>query len=546
MSDRLIAFLVFLVFCLCLGPMVLRHNEDIGVVTAVFIDSGSMLSGFISMAGPPVDLNQNVQYHAGIYGWTYNTIVTVGIAAINLFSKLAGTQASFSAYALWSRSVSLIFTAGGLAAFYLLLRSFSLTRLLACVLLLATALFPPLVKLAYEIHPESAGFFCAVFCLFCIKKFADTQVLKTRYLYLAWVFSVAAVMSKQSFMMYLLIPVGMAVFKSFAGTASFGVKTANLFKLGAGFAVSGLAMVLVFHPYSLLHPLEFLAKQESIRSFHSTMYLSLGESAERWFFIALKNDYWMLLAALLSVGRLCFNRFRGSWEQKCIDLCSLALLLSVALYVLELRFYFFRSYLYPLLPLSVIPLIGIARKFGTIGSVVLGALFASAIPFYALHTAGAIHRDLMLEDSVGFEVREKFTELGPREWSVIHSPSLPLSSGLFKAAVNSFAFDPKSEDFLPKLRAYSPDVMIIDKSFEHDSPELLEKGAKAIGLQLVAGIDGENPTQWLCLPLQPLSVDHCLNAVEKAMGEEPEPGEIEYSRSLVYARPELAVHFRTN
>ncbi len=160
---------VGLCFALLMMPMVFQHNADLGLVTAVFIDSGSLLNDYLKMAGSPTDLNQNVQYHAGFYGWVYNTLITMGIVGIQSVSSALGNPADFASLATFARSVSLILTACGLPALYLLTIALGAPRWMSVLFVLVVGLFPPFIKFAYEIHPKFSGFlFSTLTLLFAV------------------------------------------------------------------------------------------------------------------------------------------------------------------------------------------------------------------------------------------------------------------------------------------------------------------------------------------------------------------------------------------
>lgn len=532
---------IALAFGLLMVPMVLKHNGDLSVVTAIFIDSGSLLGDYIKMAGSPVDFNQNIRYHAGIYGWVYNSLIASGIFTINFVYSLAGCPPSFSTISAFARSISLLLTCLGLSALYLMVREQRGARVWAVLIVLAVMLFPPVVKFSYEIHPEPSGFLFSVLALLFASRFINSSCEKELYLNLSWVAAILATLSKQSFMMYALVPIGAALI-FYAQESNKGSARRMLFRTSTSFLVIAVAAVAIFHTHALLNPIQFLEKQASIRSFHSTMYKPLGESMWSWTLLIIQNEYWMLFGLLAAIVRLAMNRFRGAPGEKMLDVACVALIATFIVFVLELRFYFLRGYLYPLIALVIFVLISLAQRANKFGRLSIYLMLISVMPFYAVNTAGVVSRDFLLDGAVNMRLVQKLREIGPRDWNVVYSASLPVSNLLYKKTLNSFQFTPSDVWFDKSIANAAPDVVMIDSSFVHSDPDKFAKAAAISGLVEAGELFGESPVQWTCDMHKKLSFRECSNQFFYLIGRDA-AGPPAMSKVIYYSKPELIKFF---
>jgi len=536
-QDRLTALTIAVLFFFLLGSMALRHNADLNVTTAAFIDSGSLLRDYLMMSAHSATLNQNIQYHAGIYGWAYNTIITSGIVAMKYFIASADYPSHFSQFALWAKSVSLLATSAGLFFFFIMLRAFAASYGTALILTLIAATFPPLVKFSYEIHPEPLGFLCAAVSLWSLKKFCDNPEAGYSRLLVGWAAAVVCVMSKQSFLVYPLIPLGVA-FVYLGHVPIERSKIMEGLKLAAMFGVVLVFALLLFHPYALFNPAQFLEKQRSIHAFHSTMFKPIGLTAKSWFLLLSKNDYWMLAAAVFALIRLCINRFRGSMVDKLVDITCAALVLLCVVFVKELRFYIIRAYAYPLIPLAGVVVVITLNSVPRIGRLVILTAAASALPLYATASAGVIARDILAADSLNLNVYRKLSALGPQPWNVYYSPSLAVPTTLYPKIADAFQLDPNSPEIEMHLKNWAPDVALVDQSFNASPPKLLRKVLEDYGLVEAGTIKGFSLYKLRCDMQEPLKLDQCGTQIQQLLGLDAEPLTPD-NEVVIFARPTM-------
>lgn len=542
-KDRLTALIIASLFFILLGSMALRHNADLSVTTAAFIDSGSLLSDYLIMSSPTATLNQNIQYHAGIYGWAYNALITSGIVVMKYFIAATDYSSYFTQFAIWAKSVSLIATSAGLFFFFIMLRAFSASYVTALILTLLAATFPPLVKFSYEIHPEPLGFLFAAISLWSLKKFCGNPAAGYSQLLLGWAAAIICVMSKQSFLVYPLIPLGVAFFYLLR-LPDETPKVKETLKLVALFSVVLVIALLLFHPYALLNPAQFLEKQRSIHAFHSTMFKPIGLTAKSWFLLLSKNDYWMLIAAVFALIRLGINRFRGTMNEKLVDIACIALIMLCIVFVKELRFYIIRAYAYPLIPLAAIVIVTTVNSVPKLGRVLILLATATALPFYATASAGVVARDILTTGSLNMSVHSKLSALGPQSWNVYYSPSLAVPTTLYPKIANAFQLDPTSPQIEMHLKNWAPDVALVDQSFSASPPKVFGKVLEDYGLVRAGAIKGFSLSKLRCDMQAPLNLSQCGTQIQHLLGFDAEPLTPD-DEVVIYARPALLPALKT-
>lgn len=531
-----------LLFVVLFSSMIYRHNDDIQIMTSAFVDSGSLMNDYLLMAGPPGDMNQNIRYHAGIYGWFYNTVIVVGILAQQAFAALTGSEVTFSDNAVWARTVSLVFTALWLPLLFIVMRRFGVHYLVALLLVVVVAAFPPTVKLAFEIHPEPGGLLMAVLTLLMVRIFMEDVGRNEKYLFAAWAASLCAVMSKQSYLVYPFIPViaGFVGVLSASGGESKGKCIVRIAGVFVGVAV---VAVLLFHPYALLRPLQFLEKQHSIHAFHSTMFKPVGEAAARWFALLSENDLWLLAGLGLALVRIGVNRFRGELTEKLIDIVAVILVLFAVLVVVELRFYFLRPYMYPALPLVCIVWGVMLTRVKVLAFRGLATVFLLAtLPAYVMNVVGILSREVLIDRSVQFAVHDRLAAYGKRDWNVIYSTSLAVPISLYPKTANSFQFDPSAPDFPQRLKEWGADLVIIDLSYPHSPPKAFEDAATAAGFVPLARFSGLSAGRLGCELTSGFNWGQCAAQIrELRSGKAPEG--VAQAEVLVMGKAELAGQF---
>ncbi|ALM85279.1 hypothetical protein ASB57_21955 [Bordetella sp. N] len=532
-----------LLFTLLLGRMVYLHNADYQQATGAWVDSGSLLQDYLRIVGPPVNLNQTHQYHTGIYGWVYNSIVVWGIIALK--AVFGGAEIGFPVFAAWAKAVSFAFTVASIGLLFATIRKFGAHYFIALFATLAVAIYPPTAKFSYEVHPEAAGVFFVILMLWSLRHYVEQPAARERYLLLAWAAAVTSVLAKQSFMIYPLAPLLVVFAVTLRDPAFLDLKRQVVSRLAGRFVLIGLLLVLAFHPYAILDFPGFLAKQKEIHAFHATLSMPIGRSFRSWIALMWDTDVWLLVAMGAAVIRLTLNRFRGENSAKLVDICCVLLLVYLVLIVDQLRFYILRAYLLPILPVAAIVLVGLSSSLrGVAGAVVKAAvliLLVGTIPAYALNSAGSVAYDLMLGNFNTMRVRDPLMRLGPRPWTVFFSSSLAVPGQLYKQAIDNFKFGGKA-DIDRGFANLHPDLVIVDKTWRYSAAQEFEDAALANGMVLVAEMDGESPSQWSCW--LHYSKQQCVGQVQQLLYRERfgSPASTD-SKLLFYAKPELAPLF---
>ena len=408
----------------CCGYMVFVNNDSIALITAQYIDSGSLLSNYHAMINS-ADFNQNNQYHTSVYGWPGNSLILWTIYILGVNSVVHQAEIA--------RAASLLFSSLSVAAIGGLLFINRADRVLSVICLLVLATWPPFLSFSYQIHPEGFGLFLSTASLFAATVYVRRGE-RYGWLYLSWALAVSAVLSKQPFMVYLLPPL-MAGFHTLSRSPK---RTRFFITTFVAFVIVGAVVSFISNPYIFLDFHNFLQKQIYMRTVHSGMSKSLLTSVKNWSGIILYQEPWFALGILASVIAIFCSKdlivVAAAWSN----------LLFLFVLIVFLRFFFFSSYLYPALPATVLVIstlpsyLRLARIPLVTLVFVLAALLYSGIN--TIRSAGAIISAANFSETGNVVIANALKGIDAANMTIVYSTSLPVPTTNFKNAFNNFQF----------------------------------------------------------------------------------------------------------
>ncbi|NKC02857.1 hypothetical protein HED55_04235 [Ochrobactrum haematophilum] len=113
-----------------------KNNENLAVVTAAFIDSGSLLGDYLKLVERG-KFDQAFMYHTSIYGWPGNSL--------SIWVLWLAENTSFATKAAIARSLSFIMSILSLVCLGVLLTRINANKVMSVVILLFVALWAPFV-----------------------------------------------------------------------------------------------------------------------------------------------------------------------------------------------------------------------------------------------------------------------------------------------------------------------------------------------------------------------------------------------------------------
>lgn len=457
-SPLVAALFLAVAYAMAMGFMLFRNNANPALLTASFIDSGSLLLNYIQLLGLG-KFNQSLMYHTSIYGWPGNHLTL-------WLLSLSGVE-SFQEQAVVSRSVSFAFSLAGLVGMGVLLRSRGSRFWGATLALIFMMTWAPFVVFSYEIHPEACGLFFGVTCLIASSAYSKNP--KLAYLYTAWSAAIFAFLSKQPFLVFLLIPVFLGVHECLKSQWSVGV----CLRVAAVFLLVGIFSAALSNPYIFLDFNGFIEKQRAIHTHHLQISNTVLYSAGKWLEIATLIDPWYAVSVVFSFFIIAISADRF------LKACAWANLLFLLVLILAMKFFFIRSYLYPVLPISIVLISEFPRLFHSKARalvtvfVILGSVVM--LSYNAIRTAGTVVVAGRFSDSVPAKVMREFSKKGDEQTVVVYSASLPLDTEKFKLAYNNFVISAASLE--KQIAEIDPDLILVDRFWPYSEGGLFSRAA---------------------------------------------------------------------
>ena len=463
MSIKVYAVVIALLFACGFGFMVLKNNANLAIVTAAFIDSGSLLGDYMKLAESD-EFNQSLMYHTSIYGWPGNSL--------SIWMLWLAENVNFEAKGALARSLSFIMSISGLVGMGTLLERLNANKAIAVSLLVFVALWAPFVVFSYQIHPEAFGLFFATAALIACVRYEQSS--SHVYLLIGWAMALLAFLSKQPFLIYLIVPLNLGM-----GTLMGSERKIHTFILyAATFTCVGLATVFLSDPYIILDFQGFLSKQVAIHTHHLHISNSPSHSAGQWARILIFSDPWFLLALVASavVSVKSHSQF--------LKACALANFVFLFVLIFLLKFFFLRSYLYPALPTSLVVIAAlptlVPRRVELPTTVVVVFGLIGLAGYNSVTTLGSVMSSSSFSQTTAVDTMNEISSHATGDITAVYSANLPLNSAPFGETYNSFQFT--TDNTVEAVVSLAPDIIIVDKLWPHNDPKLYEAAARRLGL----------------------------------------------------------------
>jgi len=481
--------LAILLVCSC-GLMIFKNNENLAIVTAQFIDSGSLLQNYRDMVLSQ-DFDQSKYYHTAIYGWPGNHI----IVWLMWFFQVA----DITTQAMLARAASFACSVGALVALGYLFAINKTSKLISVASLFFIVTWAPFTTFSYQIHPEAFGLlFGSVSLVFC-SLFHQTH--RDRWLHASWALAVLAFLAKQPFLIYLIPPlfVGIRVASRHLNPAIYFWRTAAIF------IFVGLAVTFISNPYIFLDFPRFLEKQVDIHTHHLSISNSIATAATRWTSIIVFKDSWFLVSLVLSPVAI-----RRS-SNEVVVAAAWANLAFLAVLVTMLKFFFIHSYIYPAIPTSALVIasapsyLRFFTKRGVITLVV--ALSAIASVYNGLRSLAVILTDANFTNTEPVRLMSGLYNSDLKFVNVVYSTNLPLDQDKFEKAYNNFQFP--ADDIHAAMLSIKPDLIIVDQNWPFSEKEAFEQAAKALNMEKII-VNWPNTDPILCDYQYEVTFENCM------------------------------------
>lgn len=511
------AIVIMLAFALSIGAMLGQNNQSLGVATAAFIDSGSLLLSYHDMTSGG-GFDQSDHYHSSIYGWPGNQITIWIIYALQVFS---GGQIDIEQKAAIARLVSFSFSLLSILSLAYLSRTLNSSVIFFIAFVLFLVSYAPFVKFSYEIHPETAGLLFSTLSLVFCYKFVKSEGSQ-KHIFLAGFFVSLAVLSKQPFALYALLPVAVS-FKDFK-INDLGQSSLLVGKRGAILIGSAVLALFLAHPFAIIEFGDFYSSQMNIHSYHDSIGTPLFESVSQYAEIIWFKDQWVLIAMLSCLG--LFVGMFGSDEEQGVKLFNLTialiLLATLALYAWKLNFHFFRSYLLPIIPAAfAVCSLYIQRHSQNLARIISTAFAAFLIVFSVYNlpwTISGLAKDFYFDGSAQLVLVNEVEQAGLGESRFVYSANLAFDEVKFSQSLNNFQFE-YDETLLENLLQNRVEFVLLDADWPYSQTEHFSAAAENFNWEtLKFSID--EPSRSNCSFQRSGTVSDCISDIRSIIDQD--------------------------
>ncbi|NMB57339.1 hypothetical protein GYA19_05405 [Candidatus Beckwithbacteria bacterium] len=467
-------------FCWFILPACFQNNQNLNVVFAEHIDSGSILSSILQLSDtskPDSYYNQNIPYHTAYYGFPFNSILFWIFSAISILLKISFENAEI--FALTAKLFNFIVALGCLISAFNLLNKILKYQISKIIYLTLFCLFTPFLHYTFHIKPDILGLLFSLICFnYLFYYLQNPKLLKN--IILANIFGGLAFLCKQPHI-FIIFP----LFLGFIFTLKENVRQ-NLQKLIYVYLTSGiifLFLTFLIHPYIFIQTSLFIARQREMFSMTSA---SMRDNINSWFAEYLINPL-LLLTVVSPFLVLIINFFKKLKDTNSIFISlistySISYILWLTLKVGPIRT---TAYLIPILPISLffysyvfdISLyLFLKQKVFKYKALYLTFLmilifvYIKAVIFNLLISQKSIQAAYSFKDFITSRATRKLeqTNINFKDSNILYSASLPVNAKLYKKATNDWQ-TPNEE----AVKAFNPDYLFIDftvyweKSYEY-------------------------------------------------------------------------------
>ena len=479
------------IFSIIVFPLCLINNDYLNLVTANYVDSGSILSGILDMlstVGNNSFYNQNLIFH-GVYGYPYNSTVFLMFCILKFLIGISTTD-HFKIYASFARLTSLMIAVLTIFQIYkigvdYLNRWYSRV---AYVLLAIT--FPPFFFSSFQMKQDLFGLF---FSLLCFHNLYEFHVHKNRkILWKSIVFFTLAVLNKQPFI-FLIFPISLIVVNRMRHMN----KLVVLMQLIKGATLSLLLSFLI-HPYLFLDFKGFVYRQSIL--FNGNIAQSMTVTFYEWLAVIQQSNYLILLSVtpfILLIVMGVSTLFKQSiFPKNTIQLLFSFVIYSITYLIwlvmkvgpLKYEFYFLPIYPYSLLlvtimierPIDVFVKFIVPHKFSKIHVYfplvvhilviyLLGLLITMG--FQPLYKIYAENHNFKEKSNVLIAQRINISDFGKSNTAIniMHTVTIPINSQKFGTDRNTWQLGDSGTMKKTICITFKPDVVVIDKKYPYEN-----------------------------------------------------------------------------
>lgn len=481
---------VFTVFIL---PVCFQNNDNLNLVFAEHVDSGSILGSIIQMNSkntPNSFYNQNIPYHTGYYGYPYNSIVFWNFKFINIFFKPYVSN-NFYVFPLIAKLLNFFFASLSIIYLYQLSRKIFKYNLSKILLLSLFIIFPEYLHYVFHIKPDILGLLFSIISLNYLYNYLQNSKI-SKNIIKANIFGGLSILCKQPHI-FIIFPLFIGFIFSLKGNLK--EKLSIFFKTYLYSGIIFLFLFFIIHPYAFLEPKTFLAKQISMTGMTSASYT---DNLNYWLPTYISNSL-LFITTFTPFIFVLLNLFKKFRNKKTLFLSLISTYLIT--YLLWLTFKVgpmrFIQYLIPILPFSILLFSyifdfslnnilhsksKINKIFFSVIAIIIFLMSIKTINNTIIRTKNIIQPAYDFQKTETYKATKKFEkEFSDQQLNkkiIIFSISLPINSILYENSANTWQFPDETS-----IKNNKPDLLFVDFTvYWEKSYDYWKKIAKQNGL----------------------------------------------------------------
>lgn len=443
------------IFTIYILPVCFQNNNNLNVIAAEHVDSGSITGSILQMFNKASFYNQNIPFHT-LYGFPYNSLLffifaflkAIGLSSITNFTYF-GLSARLLNYLISILVIIEIFKLSKKILKY----NFSIILLFSLFLI-----FPQFIQYSFHIKPDILGLLLSIISLNYLFDFLQNPK-NNKNIIKANIFGGLSILCKQPHI-FILIPLFIGFIFTLRGDWKEKIKRFFTIYLYSG--IIFLVLFFLIHPYAFIKPSAFIGKQTSLLGMTSASYI---DNFNFWL-PAYTRDPLLFITAFTPFIFLLLTLFKKFRNKKILFLFLVSTYLIT--YLVWLTFKVgpmrFIAYLIPIVPFSVLLFSYILdfsfkeifhskskvnRILFLIITIILLLLSIITIKNTIIQTNSIIEVSYSFKESETYKATKKFEtrfkddQLNNK--SIIFSISLPINISLYQKSDNTWQGLTKSD-----------------------------------------------------------------------------------------------------
>ncbi|MFA6185103.1 MAG: hypothetical protein WC720_03010 [Candidatus Shapirobacteria bacterium] len=476
------------IFTIYILPVCFQNNNNLNLVSAEHIDSGSILGSIMQMNSkntPNSFYNQNIPYHTGFYGYPYNSIVFWSFKFEKIFFR-SYANINFYIFPLIAKLLNFIFASFSIIYLYQLSRKILKYNLSRILLLSLFIIFPEYLHYVFHIKPDILGLLFSIISLNYLYDYLQNSK-NNKNIIKANVFGGLSILCKQPHI-FIIFPLLIGFVSSLKGNLK--EKLSIFFKTYLYSGIIFLFLFFIIHPYAFLELKAFLARQILMTSMTSASYI---DNINFWLptFIGDPLLFIFVFTPFIFILLNLFKKFRNKTTLFLLLISTyiISYLLWLTLKVGPMRFI---HYLIPVFPFSILIFSYIFDFFfnktfcskSKINQIFYLTIFITVfllsvktINYTIIKTKNIIQSPYDFQKTETYKATKKFEKEFSNEQlnkkTIIYSISLPVNDTLYENSINTWQVNEKVVNEL------KPEYLFIDFTVYWEKPyEYWEKIAK--------------------------------------------------------------------